>query len=273
MMTDTDHENRFPLIFGAVAAALLLAIGSYLFWRNAPATQMGDDPAATALVAADQATSAAGMNDDDRKATEAVVRAYILKHPEIITEAVDILQRRETAMRLSAVGEKLRTPFPGAEFGNPDGDVTLVKFTDYNCGPCRASVADLRRLVEKDGNIRVVIREVPILSHTSRDAALWALAAAKQGKHRAFYFAMFGGDRPNGQSIKAAAGKAGMDMAAAEKFLATPQALTELESNVSMMHDIGASGTPTFVIGDQILEGAVGFDALQAAVDKARRQG
>ena len=121
----------------------------------------------TASVAANKAQIAAGMNDEERKATEAVVRAYILEHPEIITEAVEILQQREMVNRLAVVGDKLRKPFAGAEFGNPQGDVTIVKFTDYNCGPCRASVADLRKLVEQDKNVRVVIREVPILSQTS----------------------------------------------------------------------------------------------------------
>jgi protein-disulfide isomerase len=131
----------------------------------------------------------------------------------------------------------------------------------------------VQKLIDSDSNIRVVIREVPILSATSRDAALWALAAAKQGKHKAFHDAMFSGGRPDAQSIRAAASKAGMNLAAAEKFARSREAIAEVESNIAIMQQVGFGGTPTFIIGDQILEGAVGFDALKAAVANARKAG
>ena len=266
-----NMTSRTPLILILSATLLLAAIGAYLFW---PKDSMSvHEPAGAAAEEAAKAAAAAGMNADDRKATEAIVRAYILENPEIITEAIGVLQKREATQRLSAAGSKLTEPFPGAEFGNPNGDVTLVEFTDYNCGYCRSSVADVQKLIDSDSNIRVVIREVPILSATSRDAALWALAAAKQGKHKAFHDAMFSGGRPDAQSIRAAASKAGMNLAAAEKFARSREAIAEVESNIAIMQQVGFGGTPTFIIGDQILEGAVGFDALKAAVAKARKAG
>lgn len=272
-MTETS-SNRFPVLFALAGAMILLALGGYLFWRNSSVENAtAEQSAGRASTEAAEAVAAAGMNADDRKATEAIVRAYILENPEIITEAIEILQKREAAQRLAAAGDKLITPFAGAEFGNPKGDVTLVEFTDYNCGYCRSSVADVQKLVESDRNVRVVIREVPILSQTSREAALWALAAAKQGKHRAFHLAMFGGGRPDAQSIRAAATKAGVNLSAAEKFVASREARAEVESNIAMMQQIGFNGTPTFIIGDQIFEGAIGFEALEAAVAKAREQG
>lgn len=121
-----------------------------------------------------------------------------------------------------------------------------------------------------DGNIRLVYRELPILSASSRDAALWALAAAKQGKHAAFHKAMFTGGRPDATSIKAAAVRAGLNLPAAEKFAASREAVAEVDANLAMMQQIGFGGTPTFIIGDQILEGALGYGALKAAVAKAR---
>jgi protein-disulfide isomerase len=264
-----NMTSRTPLILILSATLLLAAIGAYLFW---PKDSMPvQEPAGAASQDAAKAAAAAGMNSDDRKATEAIVRAYILENPEIITEAIGVLQKREATQRLSAAGSKLTEPFPGAEFGNPNGDVTLVEFTDYNCGYCRSSVADVQKLIDSDSNIRVVIREVPILSATSRDAALWALAAAKQGKHKAFHDAMFSGGRPDAQSIRVAASKAGMNLAAAEKFARSREAMAEVESNIAIMQQVGFGGTPTFIIGDQILEGAVGFDALKAAVAKARK--
>jgi protein-disulfide isomerase len=274
MSNTSTGSNRFPFFIALFGAVILLGIGGYLFARNdsAPARGSLEQKNALAQSSADNAVAAAEMKPDERKAVEAIVRAYILEHPEIIPEAVEILQKRQATKRLASAGSKLTTPFPGAEMGNPNGDVTVIEFTDYNCGYCRSSVADLQKLVAKDPNVRVVFREVPILSPTSRDAALWALAAAKQGKHKAFHDAMFSGARPDAQSIRAAAAKAGMNLAAAEKFAASPQAAAEVDSNLALMQQIGFSGTPTFIVGDQILEGALGYDALKAAVEKARKQ-
>lgn len=260
--------TRTPLILFLSGILLLAGIGAYLFWPKSSVSALERTGAASD--AATKAAAVASLNADDRKATEAIVRAYILENPEIITEAIGILQKREATKRLTDAGSKLTQPFPGAEFGNPNGDVTLVEFTDYNCGFCRSSVADVQKLVDSDSNIRVVIREVPILSATSRDAALWALAAAKQGKHKAFHDAMFSGGRPDAQSIRAAASKAGVNITAAEKFAASREAIAEVESNIAIMQQVGFGGTPTFIVGDQILEGAVGLDALKAAVAKAR---
>lgn len=274
-MNETPSSNRIPIIAAIVGMLLLIGIGTYLFTRDRSANAAGTADLTTQMAAvnADKAIAAAGMSSDDRKAVEAVVRAYILEHPEIIPEAIEILQKREAEKRLAAAGSKMATPFPGAVAGNPNGDVTVIEFTDYNCGYCRASVADVQKLVDSDRNVRIVYREVPILSQTSRDAALWALAAAKQGKHKAFHDAMFSGARPDAQSIRAAAVKAGLDLMAAEKFAASREAIAEIESNRAMMEQLGFSGTPTFIVGDQILEGALGYGALKAAVGRARKRG
>lgn len=272
-MTEIQHKDRIPFIAAIVAAMVVLAVGGYLFSRAEPAKSAKPDNAATASVDADSALKAAGMTAADRKATEAVVRAYILEHPEIITEAVAILQQRQVADRLSGSAGAIAKPFYSAEAGNPKGDVTIVEFTDYNCGFCRSSVADVERLLADDGDIRLVYREMPILSATSREAALWALAAAKQGKHKAFHTAMFAGGRPDATTIRAAAARAGLNLASAEKFAASSEAAREVDGNLAMMQQIGFNGTPTFIIGDQILEGALGYEALKAAVAKARKQG
>ena len=272
-----EHAPTRRIIIAAVVMglAILLALAAYIFWpttvpvRPTDATPVAEDAAKSA----EDAVAAAGMSPADRKATEALVRAYILENPEIITDAVAILQQREVTERLSAVGSDIAKPFPGAEAGNPKGDVTIVEFTDYNCGFCRASVPDVQRLLKSDDNIRLVYRELPILSQSSRDAALWALAAARQGKHKAFHDALFAGGRADEANIAAAARKAGLDMAAARAFAASPQASQEIERNLALMQQIGFNGTPTFIIGDQILEGALGYDALKRAVEKARQKG
>lgn len=272
-----EHAPTRRIIIAAVVMglAILLALAAYIFWSSAVTVSPSDavPVAEDATKSADDAVAAAGMSPADRKATEALVRAYILENPEIITDAVAILQQREVTQRLSAVGNDIAKPFPGAEAGNPKGDVTIVEFTDYNCGFCRASVPDVQRLLKSDGNIRLVYRELPILSQSSRDAALWALAAARQGKHKAFHDALFAGGRADAANIAAAARTTGLDVAAAQTFAASPQANQEIERNLAFMQQIGFNGTPTFIIGDQILEGALGYDALKRAVEKARQKG
>ncbi len=269
-MTHTINSSRYPLYLLLSGAALLAAAGSY-FYLSARSSSVNSEPVAAATQQAETAMAAAGMNADDRKATEAIVRAYILDHPEIITEAVALLQSRDMAQRVASVGDALTTAFAGDAAGNPKGDVTVVEFSDYNCGYCRSSVADVERLIGTDKNIKLVYREVPILVQSSRDAALWALAAAKQGKHDAFHKAMFSGGKPDANTIRIAATTAGMDMAAASAFAASDAAQAEVESNLAMMQKIGFGGTPTFVIGGKVLEGAQGFERLKSAVDEARK--
>jgi protein-disulfide isomerase len=261
--------NRSPLFAAMAALALLGAGGGYLYSQRSGDT---GDGAQSARVAAERAGAAAGMSDTDRKATEAVVRAYILEHPEILTEAAQILEQRALAKRLDSAGDALSTAFAGAVDGNPQGDVTLVEFTDYNCGFCRSSVADVQKMVGADKKLRVVFREVPILAASSRDAAKWALAAAKQGKHKAFHDAMFSGDKPSDASIQVAARKAGLDMARAQTDADSDAIAAEIEANLAMMQKLGVGGTPTFIVGDQIMEGALGYDALTQAVANARKR-
>lgn len=270
MMTDDKSGNRLPLLAAVVAIMLLLGAGTYMLIskKDSPAPT---DNAADASAKASAAIAAAGMSAKDRAATEAVVRAYILEHPEIITDAVEILQQRDLAKRLAAAGDDLRKPFSGAEAGNPSGDVTIVEFTDYSCGFCRASVADVNALLKADKGVHVVYRELPILSPDSQQAALWGLAAAKQGKHKAFHDAMFATGHPNAQNIRAAATRAGMNIAEAQSFIASAETKAEIDSNLAMMQQLGFNGTPTFIVGDQMLQGAQGHEGLRAAVAKARQ--
>ena len=274
-MNEQAQNRRIIFAIAGAGLAILLALAAYIFWPSAVTFRPMDTATSTedATKSADDAVAAAGMSPAQRKAMEALVRAYILENPEIITDAVAILQQRDVAKRLAAAGNQIAKPFPGAEAGNPKGDVTIVEFTDYNCGFCRASVPDVQRLLNSDSNIRLVYRELPILSQSSRDAALWALAAARQGKHKAFHDALFAAGRADEANITAAARKAGLDMAAARTFAASPQANQEIERNLALMQQIGFNGTPTFIIGDQILEGALGYDALKTAVEKARTKG
>ncbi|MHA6721705.1 DsbA family protein [Sphingomonas sp. RS2018] len=198
------------------------------------------------------------------------VRSYLLANPDVIPEAMQVLQDRETGKLVAANRAAILDPFPGAVDGNPQGDVTIVTYMDYACGFCRASLPDIARIVAEDDRVRIVYRELPILSADSRSAAEWALAAAEQGKYMAFHTALYAAGRPNPASIAAAAAKAGLDLPRARATIASPAVAAEIEKNLRMAGTLGMTGTPAWVIGDRILSGAVGHDGLAKAVAAAR---
>lgn len=213
---------------------------------------------------------AGGLAARDRAAIEQVVREYILAHPEVLPEAMENLQKREAAKQLAGVQGDVETPFPGAVIGNPQGKVTLVEFSDFACTYCRQSAADVEALVAENRDLRVVVRELPILSPESAEAARWSLAAAEQGLFAQFHRAMFAAGRPNAQTIEAAAKAAGLDLDRARKAIGDPRIEAELKRNVEFARQLGFSGTPSWVIGDQLLSGAVGKETLASAIAEAR---
>ena len=198
-------------------------------------------------------------------------RDYLLANPEILPEAMQVLQQREQLARIEPLRGEIETPFPGAVLGNPAGSVTLVEFTDYACTYCRQSVADVAALVAADPELKVVIREYPILAPESVDAARMALAAAQQGRYAQFHDAMFRLGPPTAQAIEAAAAEAGVDLARARAAIATGVFDDQLQANAQLAAQLGISGTPGWVIGDRALNGAVGVQELGAAIEEARR--
>lgn len=214
--------------------------------------------------------AAAGIERSDRAEIEAIVHDYILAHPEIIPQAMERYQAKEIAQRVSGLRTELETPFAGAWAGAANGDVTIVEFSDFACGFCRRSVNDVERLIKDDPKIKIVHRELPILSDQSVVAAKTALAAAKQGKYRSYYLAQFAVGPPSETNIKAAMSKAGLDSEAAQKAFLNGDLQSEIDKNMGFARQLGFSGTPTFIIGDKVLEGAVGYDELKRAVAAAR---
>lgn len=205
-----------------------------------------------------------------RLAIESVVHDYILEHPEILPQAMQNLQEKEAREQLAGVRQSVETPFPGAVLGNPGGRVTLVEFSDYACGFCRKSVPDVAELVKKNPDLRIVIRELPIISPHSPEAAKMALAAAEQGKFSQFHEAMYAAGQVDPQTIEAAAKSVGLDMERARRVAASPVVEAELTRNYEMANRLGFSGTPSWVAGDRLIGGAVGIRQLSQAVEDAR---
>jgi len=198
------------------------------------------------------------------------VHAYIVEHPEVLVEAADKLKVQGSEKQLASIADSIEKPFPGAVLGNPNGTVTLVEFTDFACTYCRGSVADLEAVIAANPDLKVVIRELPIIAPTSPDAARWGLAAAEQGKYPAFHKTMFAAGRTDMASIEGAAKAAGLDIERARKFAQDPSVQAEIEANMGFARKLGIDGTPSWVVGEQLITGAIGRQGLAKAVAEAR---
>lgn len=237
-------SSRMLLIGGAAAIVLLVAA----FWLGG---RFGG-----------------GMSKSD---VETIVADYIKTNPEIIPEAFEAQRDKEMAKAVDAVRPALEKPYAGAWAGNADGDVTLVVFTDYACGFCRASVPDVDRLTREDKRLKIVFRELPIIAPQSRDAALMALAAARQGKYDAFHHAMFAAASLDPSAIAAAAAKAGVVTDGSADATANEALFQrELDSNMALASQLQLNATPTWIVGDQLFQGQVGYDSLRQAIAKVR---
>lgn len=213
---------------------------------------------------------AGGVSGSERERMEAVIRDYLLTHPEIIPEAIKRLQDREVAKVLDSSRAAFETPFAGAWAGAEDGDVVLVEFFDYACPYCKASVPDVKRLLDEDKQLKVVWRDFPVLGPDSEEAALASLAAAQQGRYQSFYDRMFAASRPSREGVIRAVRAAGLNEVRAAEAMKSPDIQAEIEKNLDLGRTLGLTGTPSYIVGDRILSGAVGYDELKKAVAEAR---
>jgi protein-disulfide isomerase len=216
----------------------------------------------TALVMA----SSEPVNTSDRAAIETIVREYILTHPEILPQAMENLRSKEMAKIVEANRKAIETPVGDAWEGAADADVTLVEFFDYACGYCRASIADVDRLLAEDKKLKVVYRDMPVLGEDSLAAARLSVAAAMAGKFNAMHKPLYKAGRPSVSNVEAARRQAGVD----KNAISNPQVDQQLALNLKLQRDLDLSGTPAWVVGNKVLVGAVGYDALKAAIAEAR---
>ena len=193
--------------------------------------------------------------------------AYLLDNPELLQRMAQELQDRDTQKRLAAAGDEWREPFPGAVLGNPKGTKTLFEFSDYNCTYCRLSADDVEKLVESDPDLRVVVKEWPIFEGSEGPARM-ALAAAKQGKFAAFHRALYDQESADEEAVATAAKTAGLDLDRARKDAAGQDVTMELMRTNLLAQELGFTGTPAWITGNRILQGAQGADALAEAIAK-----
>ena len=239
--------------------------------------------AATVAVAALAAPAQAQMTPAQKAEIETVIREYLLKNPEIIQETLIELEKRnreaEQAARTTALkelGPALANAKSGV-VGNPKGDVTLVEFFDYNCGFCKKGLADMQRLVKEDPNLRIVLKDLPILSPASRDAAAIAVAVKNQVKPEVFWDfhvkLMSKSGQIGKQQALDVAKEIGADMARVEKDSTAPEVAMAFDEARKAADGLGLSGTPSYVIADDVVIGAVGYDQLKARITSVRKCG
>ncbi len=208
----------------------------------------------------------------DKAAIEKIVHDYILAHPEIIPEAMNRLQTREVTRLLDSNRKEIETPFASAVAGNPKGDVSVVVFFDYACPYCKQGHADIQKLVASDPSVRVVYRDFPVLSPASEEAAMASLSAAQQGQYQRFHNTMFESPgKVSHERTVAMVRSAGLNEMQTAKDLNAPALKAEIKKNLELGRALGLTGTPSYVVGNQILSGAVGLEKLKEAVAEARK--
>jgi protein-disulfide isomerase len=252
-------------LVAAVVAALVSAATLALIWRAAPGVV---DAGASGL--------------DERRVVE-IVRDYLTENPEILVAMTSELDKRQqqeqAAQQQKAIGENadalFRSPLAYAG-GNPQGDVTVVEFFDYNCGYCRRALPEIVKLMDGDEKVRLVLKELPIFGEDSEAAARGALAALKQGKYFEMHQKLYA---DSGKADKAkvlrAASELGLDVAQLEKDMESEEVKKALDETRELAQKLGLQGTPYFLIGDQSIPGAPDdlHDQLAKKVAEVREKG
>ncbi len=198
----------------------------------------------------------------------------ILENPEIIMQAVAILQQREkkrAASGANTVRLQLESDPNAPNLGNPEGDVTVVEFFDYNCPYCRSAGETMQALLAADANVRVIYLEWPILGEDSVIAARAALAAREQDKYEAFHWALMNGEgRVNEAIIFKVARDLGMDVVKLEADMVSPAVEAHIALSNALAQQLGFTGTPAFIVGDKTAPGMLSFDEITRLVADAR---
>ena len=195
-----------------------------------------------------------------------IVRQGLLADPKILSDAVDALRDAQYAPVLEANRMAIETPFASSWKGAAKPDVTLVEFFDYACPYCKVSNPAVDRLVQEDKGLRVVYRELPILGPDSVTAARLSLAASKAGRFAKFHDTLWATGRPAPATIAVASNAAGIPAEPSND----PAIEAELKRNFQLAGQLGATGTPLFVVGNKVMNSAVGYEVLKKAIADTR---
>jgi protein-disulfide isomerase len=218
------------------------------------------------------------LTDAQRAAVEALIEQYIQENPGRILESVRNYREREEARiageqqtNLNDLKHEILFDPDSPVAGNPEGSVTVVEFFDYRCGYCKASLEMVMDLIREDPDIRVVFKELPILSPESARAAQAALAAQRQGRYLDLHYAMMSSrGQYDDQQILDIAAEVGLDVEQLAADMDAPEIKAFIQNNLSLAGSLGIDGTPTFIVDDQIFRGAIDADTMRRAIAEAR---
>ena len=221
------------------------------------------------------------FSSSQKSQIERLIEEYLISHPEVILESVQNYRERQESERIEQGASNLKARKVDLErdpktpvVGSPDGDITLVEFFDYNCGYCKTVLTTIRQLLAEDLGVRLVLKEFPILSEGSEYAAKAALAARVQGRYFEFHNNLM---EIRGQIsekvVLEAAVQVGLDVVKLKKDMESESIISQLESNRELARSLNINGTPTFVVGDQIIPGAVDAEAVRGLIREIRIKG
>jgi protein-disulfide isomerase len=228
--------------------------------------------------------AAAPFTDAQRTAIEGIVKDYLIKNPDVLQEVLAEAEKRQVeTQRLAqtaALKEARDLLLKGQHdvvAGNPAGDVTLIEFFDYNCGYCRKALGDVQALIKSDPKLRVVIKDFPVLGPESLEASEVAMAVAQQIKgDKLFDYhqkLLESKGRVNGAKAIQVAKEMGLDTAKLQKDMASPEVKAAIAENRGLGDRLGLSGTPAFIVGDEVIPGAVGVDPMRKTITDVRQCG
>lgn len=210
----------------------------------------------------------------DRAAIEAIVLEVIKDNPQVVLESVNqFLQKQQQERQNVSLEEHAGRLFKGNSpvGGNPDGDVTVVEFFDYRCGYCKRAWETVDRLIREDKNLRIVFKEFPILGPESETASRWALAADKQGKYLEFHDELM---KHRGayddKSLSSIAEKLGLNAGRMRQDAQSADVSNAIQLNRSLANDLGITGTPGFIVDDQLISGAIPYESMVETIAKKR---
>ncbi len=230
------------------------------------------------------ATASATDSDSDplsaaqQDAVKDLVKSYLKEHPEVVVDAIQAWQSKQAALKaeqqkksIAMLNASLEKDTGAPFLGNQKAQTVLVEFSDYNCPYCKRTYPGIKDLLVADGDIKLVLMEFPVLGPMSVFAARAALASHIQGKYEAFHSGMMmTGSRLDQAGVLSVASKAGLDLDKLKLDMESPEVAQELESNIMMAQMPGITGTPAFIIGEQLVPGAISKDKLKALVEKSR---
>ncbi len=217
---------------------------------------------------------------DQRQAIEAIVKDYLVKNPDLLLDALQAAEdkikseaREKATASLSTKKRELYNDPESPIGGNPNGDVSMVEFFDYRCPYCKQVVPALEKLLGEDHGIRFIYKEFPVLGPDSKTAARAALAARKQGKYEAMHRALMAlKGQMDEDAIMKTAGAIGLDVQRLRQDMGAPEIDLALRNNLELAETLDVHGTPAFVIGDEIVPGAISITHMKQMIEAARRK-